>query len=533
MRWHLVGRTLLAACMLHASVRVVLDAVWHESAPGHRLRGSPSTSLTVPAIFAQTQPQNVSLSHLHFVWPSGAFPSAAQNIDGWKALHPSWRVTVWSEADIAQQFSDLPRAGSALSHVLRFRILAEFGGIIVDPDITAVRPLDELLRQVQDSGGQAFSVCRELNQYHPIQSQRPVAPPPGVFHGRKCHRMDDAVIGAPKGDPVIKRAFADAMNMNKTNNSPPLEERADAGAMMWTRLLGHNLQQDERTHWRVLASRTFFGNGCIRGRMDPPQQCARESGADPSEYARHYFDLNRIRAWSGRTTPVSTGGEGGEWIPPEGRQIALHAPCFPAVEMSQVRNVLTSPQYSHRTKQSPSLRLEIQILYHDAASLAMARRFEHYDWARLRKMEQSVYFESAAVLAASESETANWTSHGLSYVGYLPYSILKKQRFTGSNISLPSLVHCSSLYGARRCDGVGHEATWQRAGAGLHTHTQRERERERERETERERLRILNVLCMISLSRARARARSLSQATRNTHNPLRSSHSTNTIGKTC
>ena len=203
------------------------------------------------------------LRTLHFIRLKTEQPD--EGLRTWRDLHPTWNLKVWSEAVVAQQFPDLPLeslvSNGGLRHALRFRILAEFGGIYIDKDITAIQPLDELLRHVQDIGGQAFSVCRELNQYHPTVSQRPVAPPPGVLHGRKCHRLDDAVIGAPKGDPVMMRAYVSVLDNARKSTAG----RSDVATMMWTRLMRHSHELGEHPHWRVLASRTFLASGVSAG----------------------------------------------------------------------------------------------------------------------------------------------------------------------------------------------------------------------------------------------------------------------------
>ena len=158
-----LGRLLLAACLLHALGSMIM---WARQPPRRVMQGSgPSSHGSNRSVAAATPWPRT----LHFIRWKTEPPDEA--LRSWRELHPTWNLTVWSEALVAQQFPDLPLeslvSNGSLRHALRFRILAEFGGIYIDKDITAIRPLDELLRHVQDNWGQAFSVCRELNQYHP------------------------------------------------------------------------------------------------------------------------------------------------------------------------------------------------------------------------------------------------------------------------------------------------------------------------------------------------------------------------------
>ena len=420
--------------------------MWARQPPRRVMQGSGSSSHGSNRSVAAATPWPRTL---HFIRWKTEQPDEA--LRSWRELHPTWNLTVWSEALVAQQFPDLPLesvvSNGSLRHALRFRILAEFGGIYIDEDITAIRPLDELLRHVQDSGGQAFSVCRELNQYHPNVRQRPLPPPPGVLHGRKCHRMDDAVIGAPKGDPVMMRAYVSALD----NAHKSTAGRSDVATMMWTRLMRHSHELGEHPHWRVLASRTFFGIGCVCGRT-VTATC--EDASQQFVFAWQYFNLSTVSAWDGEGDTLSALSQL-QWNNSDERTIAFHPRCLP-VQASQVGA-------GHRMAGMDSSNIRIQILYHDKTSLEVARRFERYEWAALHKMEQSVYFESAAVLAASERESAEWSRYR--YVGSVPYSILKKQSFGNENISLPALIHCSAFYGARRSQGEMKKAAGQRAGA--------------------------------------------------------------------
>jgi inositol phosphorylceramide mannosyltransferase catalytic subunit len=87
---------------------------------------------------------------LHQIWLGGELPSQYRSlVKSLRDLHPSWEYRFWGDADITFDFSkrtlfDQCTNPGQKSDILRYAILERFGGIYLDMDFIAVRPLDAL-----------------------------------------------------------------------------------------------------------------------------------------------------------------------------------------------------------------------------------------------------------------------------------------------------------------------------------------------------------------------------------------------------
>jgi len=374
-----------------------------------------------------------------------------------------------------------------ISDLVRFKILFEFGGICIEPDIRALnKSLDELISVVQQDGGAAFSVCREVNQFHPDKTQRPMQPPPGVFHGesdllsRKCHRVDSAVICAPQGDGAIKQAYETAIvSMDAARSDDEFGSPAQDMTIAWTRILRERRARNQDAHWRILASRTFFGIGCTRTSSSSRGKCEGNAADAEHVYGIHFFDMSSVPSLldfnsSDTTRSIATHiiraretrGKSGskEHIP--ARKHLAQPRCFPldatclnsprslspqapktCLIPGEAQDVLAEHKFGMNRDQRAAYRFNISVLYHDERSRQRANVLERCPWGMFRLMEQSVYFESMAILSYSGTVLASGQHD---YVGFMPYSILNKQRCIPSNASLDALVECSVVGGSRR-----------------------------------------------------------------------------------
>lgn len=74
-------------------------------------------------------------------------------INGWKKLHPTWEVKVWSYDDFLPYFGDSQYIKDALKNkryafladYFRLKVLYEFGGVYADSDVEMLKPLDGFL----------------------------------------------------------------------------------------------------------------------------------------------------------------------------------------------------------------------------------------------------------------------------------------------------------------------------------------------------------------------------------------------------
>lgn len=97
---------------------------------------------------------------IHQVWLGGPLPDRfAPFIGSWHRLQPEWDYRLWQEEDLPElQNQDLyDRApelapgfvGQLRADIVRYELLYLHGGVYVDTDMEALRPIDELLDGVE------------------------------------------------------------------------------------------------------------------------------------------------------------------------------------------------------------------------------------------------------------------------------------------------------------------------------------------------------------------------------------------------
>ena len=125
----------------------------------------------------------------HQIWLGpDPFPSAfARYQDSWLRHHPDWTLRFWTDDNPPEgvpwpEVMDAERSPAERSDLLRLFLLERFGGVYVDTDMECLRPIDDLLEGVEVFAG-------ELK--------------PGG-------RLNNAILGAVQGHPVLRRAVATA-----------------------------------------------------------------------------------------------------------------------------------------------------------------------------------------------------------------------------------------------------------------------------------------------------------------------------------
>lgn len=89
---------------------------------------------------------------IHQIWlgPLDIPKQYLESSKTWKELHPAWEYKLWREADIENwDFATKDLFNKASSYqekadILRYEILNKFGGLYVDMDYKAIKPMDEL-----------------------------------------------------------------------------------------------------------------------------------------------------------------------------------------------------------------------------------------------------------------------------------------------------------------------------------------------------------------------------------------------------
>lgn len=93
----------------------------------------------------------------HVIWVGDPMPDhLAAYVQTWRDVHPDWSMILWDEerldATLDRTLDLFRRAGELTSHVGQFRadvaryeLLWRFGGVYVDCDFEALRPIDSLV----------------------------------------------------------------------------------------------------------------------------------------------------------------------------------------------------------------------------------------------------------------------------------------------------------------------------------------------------------------------------------------------------
>lgn len=111
---------------------------------------------TVQTPQADPQPHSQRIpKQLHRIWVGpNPLPNAAVVLwEGFRALHPDWELTTWTEPidPAAYELGRLFRScqhPAQLADLLRIELLWQHGGVYVDVDCEAIRPFDPLLEHL-------------------------------------------------------------------------------------------------------------------------------------------------------------------------------------------------------------------------------------------------------------------------------------------------------------------------------------------------------------------------------------------------
>lgn len=138
---------------------------------------------------------------LHFVWISTNWnqkqpeiPTRIRNrINLWNNTHPDWSVVIWTNVLVERHFPELYMASKRIkteawvSDIIRYHVIARYGGIYIDTDIVPLRVLPSKLLE------NAFTVCQVPRD------------------GTRCILTCNAVIGSPRGNPEMELVASQAL----------------------------------------------------------------------------------------------------------------------------------------------------------------------------------------------------------------------------------------------------------------------------------------------------------------------------------
>ena len=151
---------------------------------------------------------------IHFIWvDTESWEEPAQQrpvpsdvleiINAWQKLHPEWEVILWTNTSTLLHFPELYvtlrsiKVGSWASNLIRYHVLAKYGGTYFDTDIIPLRPIPSSLME------SAFTVCERPRDFDPTNPNS------------KCRLTCNAVIGTPRGNQDIQVVADTALQNTK------------------------------------------------------------------------------------------------------------------------------------------------------------------------------------------------------------------------------------------------------------------------------------------------------------------------------
>lgn len=90
---------------------------------------------------------------LHIIWLGDDEERASRNVETWVQHNPDWEITVWSHADLRERawmnathmMQMIKQDMNGVVDLMRWEILYNEGGLVIDADSICLRPLDDRL----------------------------------------------------------------------------------------------------------------------------------------------------------------------------------------------------------------------------------------------------------------------------------------------------------------------------------------------------------------------------------------------------
>ncbi|MDD5586259.1 MAG: glycosyltransferase [Alphaproteobacteria bacterium] len=147
------------------------------------------------------QPLTVIPKTIHYCWfgPNPVYPLGVRCVESWKRYMPDWNYVFWTEdtlpRDLKMPWRFIERRQFAFaSDYVRLHAIAAQGGLYLDIDAEAIRPLDPLLAYRQFlcyeregratngicggvAGASFFTACLKTMEEHYAKSDEPIIAP--------------------------------------------------------------------------------------------------------------------------------------------------------------------------------------------------------------------------------------------------------------------------------------------------------------------------------------------------------------------
>lgn len=135
---------------------------------------------------------------LHQIWLEPT-PPPEQWLNSWRQKHPSWDYHLWTNDNLPALYNqkqfDLINSHSGKTHILRYELLHQFGGVYLDADSECLHELDAPLLRYH------FFSCYENEKVRP-----------GL--------IANDVIGSEKGHPLLKEILNSIQRLKDINCDP-------------------------------------------------------------------------------------------------------------------------------------------------------------------------------------------------------------------------------------------------------------------------------------------------------------------------
>jgi mannosyltransferase OCH1-like enzyme len=220
--------------------------------------------------------------HLHFIWLSDdEIPANRQAcISSCIAAHPDWDFTIWRSLE---QFGELRNQGvvdeaaqiapptprgnphQIVTNVLRFEIMLKHGGVFIDSDVVALRPIDELIERAEAQGKVGMLGWEIQDRW-----------------------LGEAVIGCVPGAPFMEKIVANLQRWALARKGKPATQTVGpqyiTPLLKGSRELGDVLVLPQETFFPARHDQPELGDAIIAGEV-----------ASPGTYLLHRFGNFRRR----------------------------------------------------------------------------------------------------------------------------------------------------------------------------------------------------------------------------------------------
>ncbi|MBD8186774.1 hypothetical protein MRS45_13695 [Pseudomonas viridiflava] len=155
---------------------------------------------------------------LHIIWVGDESKRPDNCIQTWKDLNPTWTVRVWGNDELAnREWINYPHMSemfgkelNGVADLMRWEILYNEGGFVVDADSICVRPLDDWMLECE-----SFACWEnEIVRPHLIAAGYVASTPGNWFYGQMIQDLKNlpSVVHAKAWETVGPRFLTESVN---------------------------------------------------------------------------------------------------------------------------------------------------------------------------------------------------------------------------------------------------------------------------------------------------------------------------------